>query len=229
MRLEDVARIWKTSWEFAVPLRDAPFRFAHTSLFDKLRDLKRQTQQDAEKGQLDEDAKQRLQQLAAIETKFDENLKLLVNTGELLAIGFALPRTPESFPIDIPPDVWNSNIDWRNDAVSGNGLEFAAVRIAPFEDVEPRFERLQSSPTKVDAPRRGRPSSQEDVYKAYEALKQNGHINFLQSMRSQFPIIRAELCKLHPDWKSHIETMSDETIRQTISNDFKEMRRSKKQ
>ncbi len=171
----------------------------------------------------------RNQNLREAEQNLKDYLHSRVIGGKLLAIGYALPRSPTCTPVRIPTDVWNVSVDWDTETVSGNGMKFVAVRIAALADVEQRYAALPSGPLQVVAPARERPSQKEDIFNAYQSLKQQGAIDPSKSMASHYEPIRSHLCKIHPDRAGQFKTTSDETIRQVISPEFKEMQRAQKQ
>ncbi|MPZ09241.1 MAG: hypothetical protein GEU89_03395 [Kiloniellaceae bacterium] len=150
-----------------------------------------------------------------------------IRSGEVLALGFVVPRHVADAPALIPSDVWGGRIDWDGCKVSGSGLEFVSVRL-----IEPKAVDELLLPTGGDRsePRPvGRPSVKSEVFAAYEALKAAGKVDFEAPMKRLYPEIRAYLCEAYPDRAGVFQDLSDETIRQVVSGSFKADRASKKQ
>ena len=139
-----------------------------------------------------------------------------------------MPRSPDDYPVLIPRDVWPGKVAWPDSSVSGNGLDFVAVRIVANRTAEDLLTSndLGSLPGPKKA---GRPSLKAGIIEAYQALKDAGHIDFDRPMGHTFPRVRAWLSERYPNNAGQYENMADETIRKHVSILFKQDRASRKQ
>ena len=112
-----------------------------------------------------------------------------IKARNLVALGFALPREPSDEPVIVPHDVWGGKINWQQSSVTGNGLEFAAVRISA--------ERSEQTST-ILGRRPGRPSRRDHAIKAFRVLDAEGKIDRNASLSVHFEMIRERANELFP-------------------------------
>ncbi len=236
----------KTLWDRGVPLSDAQWKFANPSI----------TQQaEAKIRQIENEPERALDGLPALVKEADDDsgyglLRDIVTTlrpigfhndarrncerdvsrqlqkETLYGIGYLLPRAPTDPPCAIPEDVWTGEIDWENCAVEGGGMKFVQVRIVSnFPDL---IETQRSGRTETPT-FRGRPGTATLVHDAFEALVEENSIDFQAPMTHAYPVIRNWLITKYPADATRLGNLSDEHIRQTISLEFKKLKKSQKQ
>lgn len=147
-------------------------------------------------------------------TALSEELKLQtiswIQEGLLKAYGFAVPRTPEAQPVEVPLDLWNSRVSWENNFVEGQGLRIDAVRVFPSHWLEPD-----------ETKRPGRPSRVDEVLRAYENLISNGKIDFAtMSLKAVASLVQKRTQELAPNHPDGLKGIGDKAIQNAISEDF---------
>lgn len=149
--------------------------------------------------------------------------------GELLGIGYELPRRTGDVPTLIPSDVWGGKIDWKVSAASGNGLEFVSVRVILAKQEEAMRRETMALLPAPEEKIVGRPPVKRFVLEAYEALKASGAVDFGKPKRFLYAQIRTWLGARYPDRQGQLEGLSDETVRIVVSGLFDEDKAAKKQ
>ena len=162
------------------------------------------------------------QETGELERKLQDHVIRFITGGKLVVYGYALPRSVNDHPVQIPADVWSGNIGWRKSTVSGNGLEFVAVRVLPKKTHDQITERDVGQ--FLPPPRKmiGRHSHKVVILEAYDELKANDKIAFNRPMTKFFDGLREWLCLRYPESTGPYSDLSDETIRKTVSPLFKE-------
>lgn len=143
-------------------------------------------QSSAEEGRLLSDMRQNLSYL----------LLMLLQTEALVGYGYVLPRNIEDGPFPIPEDVWFGDVDWENSAVTGGGLSFASVRIAPQSEAEEGniFEVVSNA---TAAP--GRPTKKHLIVKAFEYGVEQGQVDTSESNARIYQKVRDIIKHLFPE------------------------------
>jgi len=143
----------------------------------------------------------------------------------LIAIGFQAPRIQESEPCMVPADVWDGTIAWEDDRLTGNGLSFVGVRVAPPLSKEaldtlpepPREDKVAAMPTEPVRPEaRGPKSRKEEIIAAYQGLKRGSYVDENTPLKQLGPAIREYLKANTPleEWRER--GLGDETVRRVI-------------
>lgn len=138
------------------------------------------------------------------------NLLRWLRNRELLAFGYALPRSPGDVPAQIPLDLWQQEPKWSKSTLKGNGLEFVGVRVClpPQEDLPQQ-----------DGP--GRPSLAMAIHHAFDSLVELDAIDLTQSLRSQYGKIRQRVHLIHPGLTEGDKGMSDNTLQAHLGEKFR--------
>jgi hypothetical protein len=151
--------------------------------------------------------------------------------GNLLAVGFRVPRSPADAPFQIPLDTWEGKINWADSTVAGNGLHFVAVRILPRTWLRRTLIENDAAATAQPTPKPiGRPEKKAVVPKAFENLLASGRIDLSKPKSHCYPQIRDFLATQFPDRAGEYRAMSRYTISRGIGDLFeraKLARRSK--
>ncbi len=143
----------------------------------------------------------------------NERLTRFLTNGQLIGLGYALPRTPDAKAVQIPPDVWAGWIHWEKDKVEGNGLKFIAVRIV--RPVAPTQSKKVERPTETA---KGRPSRQQQIEAAFWALDEEGSIpDRPENIKALFNLILDKLDELYPDQAGDRRGLSDKTLYKRVS------------
>lgn len=150
-------------------------------------------------------------------------VKAKLLSGDLIAVGFAVPRKPADLPNFVPRDVWQNfhQVDWIHDKLKGSGLEFLSVKLVP--------KILASRDPDRTSRRMGRPSVKREVFEAFQAMLEIGEVDVSASMSSHYPRIRTWLCEKYPEHEARFSTLTDEAIRRVISPEFRSLKAAKNQ
>ncbi|RKQ72503.1 hypothetical protein [Oceanibaculum indicum] len=222
-------------WRSGTPLITAIGRFADADLKEKALQSRSVPPAKIEMPGLDEQPSSNLKSLMQLGLLFapmvaySANRKsIIVETqqrmiaklwdGELVALGYTLPRQVEDAPVFLPHDAWSGTIDWEKSEIRGAGLHFVSVRIARQETTETPL-LIEVAPLPPQATK-GRPSTKQVIVEAYQALKSSGQIDFTRPMKDCFPQIREWLATRYPDRKGFFLELGKETIRKPISDLF---------
>jgi hypothetical protein len=162
-------------------------------------------------------------------SRLRKHLIRAISLGHVVPVGFALPRTPGDTPISVPIDLWSRTIDWKASSVSGNGLEFVAVRVVSDQTARALMAEIDGAFSPKLKPNLGRPSVQREIFDAYISLKEQGLLDFSSSMACHYDLFRDWLCKQFPENSGQYGNLSNETIRRVISAEFKKDRDTNKQ
>jgi hypothetical protein len=134
-------------------------------------------------------AKRRGTRYSELMAQLGEQLFAKLESGELIAIGYAVPRKPTDAPMRVPSDLFEAMTFWPvNDEISGGGLKFVAVRIADnLGRQSPRREP-------------GRPNVRKKVRRACDALGLDKHtIASSPKKIDLFDSVRRKLEQLYPN------------------------------
>lgn len=142
----------------------------------------------------------------------------LIARSKLIALGYELPRRALDKPIEIPTDVWSGKIDWVKSAVSGNELQFVAVRVIPKVAAEKLLGKLIPAPKPKPV---GKPSVKREIVEGYKYLRERNQIDFSKPRTACDEQIRALLKLQYPDRAGTYAHLSDETFRIHIGILFK--------
>lgn len=167
--------------------------------------------------------------LAAVRDEIRDNLLVCIESGQFIAIGYVLPRKHDDLPVEIPIDLWEGKIDWKDSAVSGHGLDYSAVRIISANWLIKSQEiiaPLQIAPPLAILPgvgsaKPGRPSMEKFIKIAYEELKKLVEIDFLGRQISAIRQVREAVKAKFPNDANDDRGLGDEAIRRVICEDFR--------
>ena len=120
--------------------------------------------------------------------------------GRLLGVGYSLPRQPTDKPAFIPKDVWECEVDFQQNLVNGNGLEFVEVRV--YKTGDGGNSRRQQ----------GRPSREAQIIQAFENLLNEGALDVSKSRAQYFDLIRAKVAALYPHEAENTKGLNDKTL-----------------
>lgn len=157
--------------------------------------------------------------------KDDDPIFELIQARRLVGFGFIYPREPQHFPRPIPMDVWSRDANAWENSVSGNGIGFVGVRLAPvskFEALMRKFEGRETSRTV------GRPTVRNEVLEAFQILYEAGQIDPDKPLSQAYQLIRDWLSDAYPENADRFAKLAGETIRRVISDDFKSLSTDKK-
>lgn len=150
----------------------------------------------------------------------------LINRELLIGFGFVYPRMPGSIPKPIPVDVWDGEIDGLESSVTGNGMNYVAVRVI----TKVQLNRLMvPGEGQEGANTIGRPSVRKKVREAFLALCDANMVDANGPLSKTYPIIRDWLANAYPDDAEQLSKLAGETIRRVITDDFKSLVANKKQ
>jgi hypothetical protein len=162
-------------------------------------------------------------------SKMQIDLVRNLRNGQFIGVGYCEPRKPTDFPALIPRDIWDDqfNVDWKQSKVAGNGLSFLSVKILPSDNLPQQYD---AEPINHKPPKKvGRPSVKQKIWDAYEILRDEDSIDFNKPQTHMYPQIREWLTKRFPKDIDRLGNLSDETIRLTLSDQFKANKKTKKQ
>ncbi len=138
-----------------------------------------------------------------LQEKLERDLFNKLIKGDLVALGYALPRAPDDPLRRIPAEAWKGKVDIHAGTASANGLEFTAIRIL-------RPEAREAATEDIRAP--GRPSRQSQIVAAFKALDDAGQIDRNQSTRSHFTAIRAQVKRMFPEEADNEKGLGDKAL-----------------
>lgn len=146
---------------------------------------------------------------------FQERILKKLVSGRWVGSGHAIPRRPDDEMYEIPEDIWSRQpyINWEDGKVSGQGLEFINVVVSEAATLLDVPDRGSQKPA-------GRPTVQPFILEAYEALKSEGKLDFLQPKSALFGPICEELASRYPNRAIEFNSLGDSTIRKAISKRF---------
>ncbi len=234
----------RLAWERGIDLDQSDFRFAPTHQRDRYETFLAQgfnTPVDL-RVQEDDSLSDRFSKLydackprwhlmnmaSDIRRQMRDHVRKEIANGRLIGYGFALPRHADDAPRPVPADLWACKVDWETSKVSGNGLEFIAVRIVSVEMVE---YLNRDTVAEQSSPRRpaGRPAVGPEIRAAFDALAAAGRVDFKAPMKHCYDLIRESLAARFPDRAGTFRDLADETIRKTISERYATLKKSNKQ
>lgn len=151
------------------------------------------------------------------------DIKASIASGELLAIGFELPRRLSHSPIVISDQVDNGKYNFQKSEIETPSLKFVEVRVlhsTQASELIPASERQNTTP--------GRPSYEDAITHAIEELIRGSGIDVGGTAKQHFPSIREKALNYAERNGLDIKTIGDEAIRKRFSPIFKELRRNHK-
>ncbi len=149
-----------------------------------------------------------------IDRQLDARIVGFLKAGQLVGLGYALPRAPDAMPVRIPSDVWAGRIHWKDDKVEGNGLAFIAVRI-----VRPIAAAPTQKALRAPEPTKGRPSRRDQLEAAFHALDDEGRIpNHPDNKKALFNALLDKLDELYPEQAGDRRGLSDKTLYKLVSD-----------
>jgi hypothetical protein len=155
----------------------------------------------------------------AAQSKLQRFLIDHLRAGNLIALGYSVPRHANDDPIPIPQDVWEGRIDWANSTVKGNRLEFVAIRILArnwIDNIE--AQKASAAARALPAPKpRGRKPIKVAVPEAFQQLLDAGKIELNKPKSHCYDAIRNLLARKYPDREDEFRRMSNDTISRGIS------------
>ncbi|MFB9151626.1 hypothetical protein [Roseovarius ramblicola] len=159
--------------------------------------------------------------------KLQHDVLSFITDGHLHGFGFEPPRRLDAAPVPIPKRAWSGRIDWENNTLTFESIQFVEVRLTTNRIRNGILEHRQAGSALTRAP--GRPSIRQAVEHAFEALHEAGKIDTGQSMKSHFPAVRRWLDLNRPDLPAPASKLTDEGIRAYFSPKFRALKESKKQ
>jgi hypothetical protein len=121
--------------------------------------------------------------------------------GKLVAVGFAAPREPTDAPMPIPSDLWEGKIDWEKSSAKSNGIEFFGIRV-----IDPSAGQIE-----VQTAQQGRRSSKAIIESVFEALLDEGQIDFTKSQSAHFDLVRQRAQMQNPNLQGG-EGLNEKTL-----------------
>lgn len=158
------------------------------------------------------DAQRHLKAGEQLRTEVEADLVGQIVAGRLLAVGYALPRSPDDPLRYVPDDVWSGKIDFHASTVRGNGLEFISIRII-------RPEAITGKPKEARRP--GRPSRSDQVIAAFNALDAEDEIDRSTSLSSHFEAVRHRVKVLYPEGANSEKGLSNQLLYKVLKPLFK--------
>lgn len=216
-----------SAWERGATLADAlefsdPVLFAEFSaLFEKLFSLippvdLRPLYANSPPLPLPYDPVKDVPRLYEMEEHLKSKLIHMLKNGDLVSVGYPLPRNREQQPEWIPSNRWlKEGTSWNTSGLWGEGYAYEDVRIlrSPQSTLA---EIIAEVPDPEPYRRRGRPRSPRPlILRAYEELRDKDRINF-NSLERNLPLIRAAVLRVDNSAKG----LGKQTVRSTISEQF---------
>jgi hypothetical protein len=217
-------------WERAVPLAEAAFRFGDPALVRSYRerlnhkpgamsflcmltnalgDISKKPEFIPEEMRVTPEERNSFYALAR---QIDDQLRARLQSGALMAIGFALPRRPDDFPHIVPKSLLIvSRMTIKGNKAEGEGLIFEAIRVASAQTGTLQIVS-KSAP--------GRPSSRNLIKHAYEACCVEGLIEFDEPQLRAIEKVQEWIKAQRPNDYGHGRGLGVEAIRKVIGNDF---------
>lgn len=141
--------------------------------------------------------------------------------GKLLAFGYRSPRSIDDAPREIPADLWpKAKIYFDKSEIQNGSLKFENIRVAKRSKnlrtaAPPKMQLVR--PNHIEPPRPiGRPSSRNQIFVVYQALKSSNEIDYSKPMTHAYAIIRAALIQQYGTERG----FQNEAIRLAIKDDF---------
>ena len=216
----------KSAWDSGITLERALFRHGETETVDAYRRISKHQpllmmagalNEQIEKRAFDSEKMRTAQKLNKdtidLRLALEAQVAARLTNGGLVGCGYALPRSPDDGPIEIPADVWGGKINWQKSEVKGNGLEFAAVRVVETQSDRPSSEiatNVTQNPPSTRPP--GRPGVATFIEEAYQALREADAIDYDAPRARIYEPIRGFLMKKYPGNKARWQRLSDKTV-----------------
>lgn len=141
-----------------------------------------------------------------------------LNGGKLLAVGYALPRRRNQKPEWVQPDHWAVGLpNWDNSELWGRGYGYTDVRVIQAAADPTAIAASMPVPETRRPP--GRPTHRHLIMQAYETLRDMDRIDY-RSFSRNIPSIRELALRLSGEPSKSVG-LGDETIRSTLSEEFK--------
>ena len=146
-----------------------------------------------------------------------------VYNNQLIAVGFAIPRSPEDHPIRVPFDLWTAYDTLRTDTLSANGLQVNSIKLIAQKQVNPTRKlapTLTITTEKRSAP--GRPSLKEEIISMYEHLRETGEVDFSGTMVQCCDLVRQRLMQENTNLPEDGRGLGDKALAKHLGSFFRE-------
>ncbi|MFY8093268.1 MAG: hypothetical protein ACOVN0_07290 [Niveispirillum sp.] len=137
----------------------------------------------------------------------------LVRSGQLVAVGYAVPRAVTDKLAQVPDDLWLRRVNWDKGIISGSGLRMEDVRIARAQTVATKPAQMMASlklAAEVVAP--GRPSKEPEIIAAFEKLRAAGQIDPSRPRVQHYDLIRKTIDPSYNDKTPGLSTNAMQRI-----------------
>ena len=146
-----------------------------------------------------------------------------IDSDQLIAVGFAIPRSPEDHPIRVPFDLWTAYHKLRTNTLSANGLQVDAIKLIVQKQINPT-RKLAPAATitaeKRSAP--GRPSLKEEIVSTYEYLRETGEVDYTGTMVQCCDLVRQSLIQEDPSIAKDGRGLGDKALAKHLGSFFRE-------
>jgi len=146
-----------------------------------------------------------------------------VDNEQLIAVGFAMPRSHEDHPIRVPPDLWTAYHEIRTGQLHTNGLQVVDIRLIAQKQVNPT--RKLAPTLTITAEKRstpGRPSLKGEIISTYEYLRETGEVDFSGTMVQCCDLVRQNLIQEDPSIAKDSRGLGDKVLAKHLGSFFRE-------
>ncbi|HEV2163139.1 MAG TPA: hypothetical protein VGR52_13030 [Stellaceae bacterium] len=225
-------------WSLGVPLRDAPYEFAHEELrkageapwqwafvartagviLEGLQNTEqaRNPQYAAAVRQIREADEVTTASIHA-HIEMADQLLAQIREGRCVAYGYKRPRGVNDCRIKIPADLFERKyVDWNNSAINGPDLKFMSVLV--FESglaAEIDAELARERPTNKNHRKRG-PEPNSFLEKVVHSLIDDESLRKYRLQKEQFALVRKHAIELYPEQFPNGFGLSNESIRKVL-------------
>jgi hypothetical protein len=141
--------------------------------------------------------------------------------GELLRVGFVVPRRATDEPAWVTSDLWpRDRIEWTESSVSGNGLSFVAVRVLHRE----ALAQLEADTSEARNAGRGPKSARPYIEKAVTDLISTSKLDPQAPHKVNAGLVREYVNKHYAADFPGKKGLNDETIRKIMVRMLKQHR-----
>lgn len=109
-------------------------------------------------------------------------------SGRLVGLGYEAPRRLEAKVHQVPKHFWQGQIMWDNNWLIFESLKLIDIHVLSTEQLNNHL-----NPTKPERISVGRPSLEQDIKAAIEALDVQGKIDASLSAKSHYPMIKDQI------------------------------------
>tara|TARA_E500000305_G_scaffold109307_1_gene113935 strand:+ start:2098 stop:2760 length:663 start_codon:yes stop_codon:yes gene_type:complete len=154
-------------------------------------------------------AQKQISETSELRRELEDEVLSRLRSGELIGIGYDVPRRSDDEPKQVPRDAWTlSSMKWDRDEVKGNGLHLSAVRIVLIEPVKNK---------KV-----GRPGTETLIAQAFDELHSEGKIDVSKTIRAHFEVIRERVWLNNPSLNRDQTGLGDKALSKHLSPLFQD-------